>query len=278
MPDGDFSVHSGRSSVSGCVSHPLVMNISPSHVNGFPFMMNPNMQQQQHVAFPPLPLQPHHERGTARLAMPQEPSLTTIIQSLPNSDITSILTLMRIYPASRALISTALQTLEILSSDEQNAAALGRVGGIGTILDSMACHLNCITTIQSGAATLHNLSLNAHNLLFMADSVPTLVNVMNSHTLHAGIQRSSILALGNIAKYNIDYKILICEQGGMLAIMKAVQNFGDNAGTRDLLQVQVGEGVLRAAYWSLRRLGMPRLRGLAVGRSGGEEESDEDDA
>lgn len=60
----------------------------------------------------------------------------------------------------------------------------------------------------------------------------------------------------------------------MMAIMKAVEVFGDNNDT-DV----VGEGVLRAAYWSLRRLGMPRLRGLrsSIVESGVEDSSDEEE-
>lgn len=89
--------------------------------------------------------------------------------------------------------------------------------------------------------------------------------------MRALLQRASILALGNIAEHDIDYKILICEEGGMMAIMKAVENFGRRGPDEEGEEEEVGsEGVLRAAYWSLRRLGMPRLRGLAREESDGE--------
>lgn len=102
----------------------------------------------------------------------------------------------------------------------------------------------------------------------MAEAVPTLVLLLNSHPSNSMIQRHAILALGHIAKFNIDHKILICEEGGMMAIMKAVEVFGEVYG---------GEEVLRAAYWSLRRLGMPRLRGLRSVNSAVEDSSDEEE-
>ena len=58
-----------------------------------------------------------------------------------------------------------------------------------------------------------------------------------------------------------------------MAIMKAVEMFGRRAND----DPSVIEGVLRAAYWSLRRLGMPRLRGLVVNGNGREEDSEGED-
>ncbi|KAL7504020.1 hypothetical protein ACHAXN_002572 [Cyclotella atomus] len=279
VQDCDYTVHSGHSAASanGCASFPFA-NTSPNHIYEFPLMTN-GMAQPQHHMFPPLPIQATNNGSTAMRLMPPPPPSLAIIQSIPNLDITSILTLMRMHPTSHALISTALQTLDLLSTDSQNSLALGRVGAIPTILDALTPYLtttttSCITTVQSASSLLYNLSKNQHNLPFMASTVPTLVCILNSHPPHANIQRSAILALGHIARYNIDYKILICEEGGMMAIMKAVEVFGDNNDT-DV----VGEGVLRAAYWSLRRLGMPRLRGLrsSIVESGVEDSSDEEE-
>ena len=293
------TVYSDNGAVGGCptYSYPFV-DTSPSNVYDFPFALQAQQQQipplplQSNGQFAPSPMSQHPSvaviqsmmqqqlspfpmRSTCpvtNITIPQQPSLATI-QSIPNLDITSILTLMRLHPTSHALITTALQALDILASDEQNAAALVRVGAIDTILNSMSIYLSCVTAIQYGVAILHSLSLNTHNRPLMTDAVRPLVNVMNAYRAHASIQRHSILALGNIAKGNIDHKILICEEGGMMAIMKAVEMFGRGAGGDS----SVEEGVLRAAYWSLRRLGMPRLRGLVVNGNGREDDSEGED-
>ena len=54
----------------------------------------------------------------------------------------------------------------------------------------------------------------------------------------------------------------------MMVIMKAVENFSWRSDEED---EEESKGVLREAHWSLRRLGMPRLQGLA------REETDESD-
>ena len=112
--------------------------------------------------------------------------------------------------------------------------------------------------------TLYNLSTHRVNRPLLLDTVSTLVIILDTYTHHASIQRHTILTLGHIAKRNIDHKLLICEEGGMMAIMKAVEVFGEQREGFDV-GVEDAEGVLRAAYWSLRRLGMPRLNGLDVG-------------
>eukprot|EP00804_Cyclotella_cryptica_P027745 CCRYP_009182-RA/>CCRYP_009182-RA protein AED:0.30 eAED:0.30 QI:0/-1/0/1/-1/1/1/0/376 len=273
--DGDSAtVYSGAtasvgSAASGCASYPSMVGVnpSPSHVFDFPAFM---MQQQHHryVEFAPLPLPTNATAATPMAHQLPRPTLTTI-QSLPTADITTILALMRIHPTSHALISTALHTLDnILSHQPENSPALARVGAIPTLLNTLVVFPTCPTVHQFGTSILHALSTHPSNrpILVQSGTIPTLVHVMNTFPVQGDIQRSSILALGNIAKHHIDYKILICEGGGMMAIMKAVENFGRRSDDDE-----ESEGVLRAAYWSLRRLGMPRLRGLA------REEMDESD-
>lgn len=285
MPDMDcMTANSSVSAASSglCYMSPqriLGTNTSPNEIYDFPYRMGP----QQQYMLPPLPL-PTVSPSRHAAAMPQmvqqqvvqEPSMATI-QSIPNADITTILSLMRNYSHNSALVTTALQTLQSLSEEQPDALALGRVGGIPTIVNSMTPYQGNIAINELGTTTLYNISKCPHNhsILASANTVPLLVRTMNTYPTHASIQRHSTLTLGNIAKYNIDYKILICEEGGMMAIMKAVEAFGQGDQQGGEEAENISESVLRAAYWSLRRLGMPRLRGLSSENSGEESDGEE---
>jgi len=198
-------------------------------------------------------------------------------------DICTILSAMRLHPHSHTLQISSLHMLYILSYESENASAIGRVGGIPTILDVLrSTNTNVVldtneegmmttTTRNShnntndylnvaiyGIGTLQNLAaVTEYNRDAIVEhgGLPLIIATMSTFLSNSEIQRSSCTALANISKTSLEYKIAIRELGGMNSIMKAVEVHSEC------------EFVLRAAYRGLRKLGMPRLSGL--GRAGG---------
>mmetsp|Transcript_17708 Transcript_17708/g.42661 ORF Transcript_17708/g.42661 Transcript_17708/m.42661 type:complete len:530 (+) Transcript_17708:86-1675(+) len=159
--------------------------------------------------------------------------------------IHQILSSMQRYPNHIPTQSKGLHSLWVLSWDDANTASIGRLGGIPQILNSMRSHPNTPTLQSNGIAALQNLAMTSHNrdIIINSDGVKVLVEAMAQFVDDKALQQSGCTALANLADGGPDQKARVAEDGGILAMMQAV-----NAHRGD-------ESILRAAYQALRKLG-----------------------
>lgn len=186
-----------------------------------------------------------------------------------DNEIFSILCRMRRHPKDLSVQISSFHALWVLSWETDNARAIGHVGGIPILLQSLRYHLNAHLTINNrynrnnhtsspsslqqmqlqsnGLATLQNLSVNKYNKeLLVSDEhrgIPLLLLSMRTFSHNAEIQRSGCHALANILSNGGCYKLGILQKGGLAAVTGAVEMHQDN------------EGVVRAAYKCLSLLG-----------------------
>lgn len=160
-------------------------------------------------------------------------------------DIVDILSAMNRVPHDMTVQESGCERLWILSWEEDNSAAIGRVGGISIILNAMArfplnAHLQ-----QCGCESLQNLALSDYNRGEICDlsGVHLIVQAMVRHARVAGIQQCGCTALASIATGKM-HSHVIEQAGGLNAILNAARNFADE------------ESVLEAAYDALRAMGL----------------------
>ena len=84
-------------------------------------------------------------------------------------DLLDILSSMRRFPRSVRVQELGCEKLWIQSWEDENSSAIGRVGGIPTIIDSMRTHANSAHLQQCGCEALQNLALNDYNRVAVAD-------------------------------------------------------------------------------------------------------------
>lgn len=126
----------------------------------------------------------------------------------------------------------------------------------------MRLHSNVHSIQVSGCATVQNLALDEYNRDSIAESggIAVIVDTMRRHVDDGPIQTTGCTTLANLANGSVDHKITVAECGGILAVMKAVENHAEE------------ESVLRAAYSALRMLGYnPAATRGANSEIGGEE-------
>jgi len=159
-------------------------------------------------------------------------------------DLLEILTAMRRFSNERRIQEKGLEKLWIQSWDDDNSIAIGRVGGIGTILHAMNAYTNVPKLQQYGCEALQNLALNDYNRDFMAENggIVSVVKAMDTHRDVVGVQKAGCTALANLAASR-DHHMDIANAGGLYAIVHAAQTYSDE------------EDVLRAAYQALRAMG-----------------------
>jgi hypothetical protein len=160
------------------------------------------------------------------------------------ADIVDILSAMKRVPHDMVVQEKGCQRLWILSWEEENAFAIGRVGGITLVLDAMARFPTNAHLQQCGCESLQNLALNNYNRREICDlgGVVLIVQAMMRHVDVAGIQQCGCTALASIATCKDHHKD-ITRVGGFHAIVLAARNFADE------------ESVLRAAYDAVYALG-----------------------
>jgi hypothetical protein len=159
-------------------------------------------------------------------------------------DIVDILSAMKRVPHDMVVQEKGCERLWILSWEDENSAAIGRVGGITIVLDAMARFPKNAHLQQCGCETLQNLALNNYNRREICDlgGVVLIVQAMMRHVDVAGIQQCGCTALASIATCHAHHKD-ITRVGGFHAIVIAARNFADE------------ESVLRAAYDAVYALG-----------------------
>jgi len=186
--------------------------------------------------------------SAAQLAADQlaiEEALTRL--ETENADLTDILAAMRRFPRCVRLQEMGCEKLWIQSWDDENSSAIGRVGGIPTIIDAMRTHAESSHLQQCGCEALQNLALNDYNREVIAEQggIIAVIDAMGRHWDVAGVQQCGCTALANIAGGDEggDNRVAVGDCGGLHAILKAVQSFPED------------ETVLRSAYQALRSLG-----------------------
>jgi hypothetical protein len=159
-------------------------------------------------------------------------------------DIVDILSAMKQVPHEMVVQEKGCERLWILSWEDENSAAIGRVGGITIVLDAMARFPMNAHLQQCGCESLQNLALNNYNRREICDlgGVVLIVQAMMRHEDVAGIQQCGCTALASIATCQ-DFHKDITRVGGFHAIVIAARNFADE------------ESVLRAAYDAVYALG-----------------------
>lgn len=146
----------------------------------------------------------------------------------PCVDILDVLTAMKQVPYDSQVQEMGCERLWILTWEDDNAAAVGRVGGISLILDAMIRFPMNAHLQQCGCESLQNLATNEYNreVICERQGVNVIVKAMMRHYKVAGIQQSGATALTSLAIQK-EYHSLIHHAGGVQAIMVAARNFAN---------------------------------------------------
>jgi hypothetical protein len=207
---------------------------------------------------PPPSQSPTSSRGTTRTSRrvssqmsfhnPTDPSVQSALTLLQGYtfDIVDIISAMKQFSHDRVVQERGCERLWVLSWEDENSAAIGRVGGIPVILDAMARFPMNAHLQQCACECLQNLAhVNDYNRREICDwnGVQLIVQAMMRHMDCAGIQQCGCTALASIAAGSQDLIREIMGSGGFHAILIAAQHFADE------------ESVLRAAYDGLTAMG-----------------------
>lgn len=166
-------------------------------------------------------------------------------QSHEEENIREIISSMQQYPNHIPTQSKGMHSIWVLSWENANVIAIGRLGAIPIILDSMRLHPNTLALQSNGIATLQNLAMDGRNrdVIIESGGVALIVEVMAQFVQDKALQQSGCTALANLANGSAGQKSHVAESGGIMAMMRAVDaHRGD-------------ESILRAAYQALRKLG-----------------------
>lgn len=142
------------------------------------------------------------------------------------ADICDIIDAMRRYPNEPRIQEKGCEKLWIQSWEDENSVAIGRVGGITTILDAMrgsrSQHLH-----QCGCEALQNLSQKEYNRKVIAKNggISVIIRAMNKHWTVGGVQQCGCNTLSNLAANSDVNKATIRESGGLQAIANTAKNF-----------------------------------------------------
>lgn len=180
-------------------------------------------------------------------------------------DLLELLTTMRHFPNEIQIQEKGLEKLWVDAFDDDNSIAIGRVGGIGTVLQAMNSFPNVAKLQQYGCEALQNLALNEYNRDYMGEhgGIAAVVQAMNAHRDVVGVQQAGCTALANLAASR-DHHVDIANTGGLHAIVHAAQTYSNQ------------EDVLRAAYQALRAMGYDPQRHGAQAREA--QQSQEEDS
>jgi len=192
-----------------------------------------------------------------------------------NDEILDILCRMRENKTNLSVQISSFHALWVLSWDTDNARAIGRVGGIPILIESLRYHLQSHLHINNrynrnnhrrspssgqqmqlqsnGLETLQNLSVNKLNKELLMSSISNdeeqngfislLLMTMSTFLHDADIQRSGCGVLANILTNGRCFKQNLLSIGSLEAVNKSVRMHNDN------------KGVVRAAYKCLHLLG-----------------------
>ena len=192
---------------------------------------------------------------------PSDPTVKEALSMLQGMtfDIVDIISAMKRASHDRLVQEKGCERLWVLSWEDENSAAIGRVGAIPVILDAMTRFPMNAHLQQCACECLQNLAhVNSYNRREIADyhGVQLIVQAMVRHLDCAGIQQCGCTALASISATK-DLIRVVMASGGFHAVLIAAQRFSNDP------------SVLRAAYDSLQTMGydpvgrLPPLGGVA---------------
>eukprot|EP00550_Attheya_septentrionalis_P009925 CAMPEP_0198297294 /NCGR_PEP_ID=MMETSP1449-20131203/36364_1 /TAXON_ID=420275 /ORGANISM="Attheya septentrionalis, Strain CCMP2084" /LENGTH=522 /DNA_ID=CAMNT_0043998183 /DNA_START=294 /DNA_END=1862 /DNA_ORIENTATION=- len=168
-----------------------------------------------------------------------------------SADLCHVISTMRRFPTEARIQEMGCEKLWIQSWDDDNSMAIGRMGGIPTILDAMRTahtdpggHHGSNNVRQSkqyqhlhqcGCEALQNLAfVNDYNrdVIIEKGGVPVIIDIMQRHGNVPDIQFSACTALTNLVSGSIhseDHKRAIIDAGGVTAIAKVAHMFSQRA-------------------------------------------------
>jgi len=160
-------------------------------------------------------------------------------------DIVDIISAMKRASHDRVVQERGCERLWVLSWEDENSAAIGRVGGIPVVLDAMGrfpinAHLQ-----QCACECLQNLAhVNDFNRREIAEyqGIDMIVQAMIRHMDCAGIQQCGCTALASISATKELIRVIM-GSGGFHAVLIAARRFAND------------QSVLRAAYDGLQAMG-----------------------
>lgn len=239
----DYEVHRGRCLFCYPISHQPIQSMDAA------FRSTRSINTVSSAGSYPGSSRPDYVGSNASAAdasTVSNPAVEDTLRNFDNEgcDLLEILSAMRRYPNERRIQEKGCEKLWIQSWDDENSAAIGRVGGISTLLHAMASFPRSQRLQQSGCEALQNLALNDFNREAIKEhgGINTVVQAMNNHPDIVGVQQCGCTALANLAA-SAENHLDIANAGGLHAIMNAAQRNQDE------------ETVLRAAYQALRAMG-----------------------
>ena len=178
------------------------------------------------------------------------PSDPTVMEALSllqgmSFDIVDIIAAMKRASHDRVVQERGCERLWVLSWEDENSAAIGRVGGIPVILDSMGRFPMNAHLQQCACECLQNLAhVNDYNRREIAEyqGINMIVQAMIRHMDCAGIQQCGCTALASISATKELVRIVMAS-GGFHAVLIAARRFAND------------QSVLRAAYDGLQAMG-----------------------
>uniref|UniRef100_A0A7S3L0N7 Uncharacterized protein n=1 Tax=Amphora coffeiformis TaxID=265554 RepID=A0A7S3L0N7_9STRA len=178
---------------------------------------------------------------------PSDPAVKEALSMLQSMafDIVDIISAMKRASHDRVVQERGCERLWVLSWEDENSAAIGRVGGIPVVLDAMGrfplnAHLQ-----QCACECLQNLAhVNDFNRREIAEyqGINMIVQAMIRHMDCAGIQQCGCTALASISATKELIRIIMAS-GGFHAVLIAARRFAND------------QSVLRAAYDGLQAMG-----------------------
>lgn len=195
---------------------------------------------------------------------PSDPAVKEALSLLQGMtfDIVDIIAAMKRASHDRVVQERGCERLWVLSWEDENSAAIGRVGGIPVILDAMGRFPMNAHLQQCACECLQNLAhVNDYNRREIADyqGINMIVQAMIRHMDCAGIQQCGCTALASIS-FTRELVRVILASGGFHAVLIAARRFSSD------------QSVLRAAYDCLQAMNydpvgrLPPLAALAYVR------------
>ena len=202
-------------------------------------------------SFPSIPAMKASRRvSQANLLGYHNPTDPTVMEALTllqgmTFDIVDIIAAMKRASHDRVVQERGCERLWVLSWEDENSAAIGRVGGIPVILDAMGRFPMNAHLQQCACECLQNLAhVNNYNRREIADfqGINMIVQAMVRHMDCAGIQQCGCTAIASISATKELVRVVMAS-GGFHAVLIAARRFASD------------QSVLRAAYDSLQAMG-----------------------
>ena len=178
---------------------------------------------------------------------PSDPTVKEALSKIQGMtfDIVDIISALKRASQDRVVQEKGCERLWVLSWEDENSAAIGRVGGIPVILEAMARFPMNAHLQQCACECLQNLAhVNHYNRREIAEyqGINMIVQAMVRHIDCAGIQQCGCTALASISATKELVRVVMAS-GGFHAVLIAARRFATD------------QSVLRAAYDGLQAMG-----------------------